>query len=785
MKRPHRIATLLAGALLLSVGPVLTSTEAASAAVGGFSTVADLGYRATSVAATQDGSSAYTAGIKDGKAVVTLVAADGAASPVAVDAAGTRAQVAQLPQDPTGAYLLVTGGPTATLWTLAGTTATPLPFPATMPTSGRAFTPVTLAGNDVSRGLFLAGDTTNDGGGPQATALYYGTQNGESTPSWHDQPTVAGHGHVLPYAQATKGAFAAGSRGEGLDWQPQGTISRVVLQMRDNTLRSGYNDSTVGRFPSADEAWRVPADLVEARRTDYGLNPRGWGAQGGAGSKERGWCQTVGSEKCEAPAFPVSAAIALSDGRVLVGGRNTALDGVTPADTAAPAGFALTDTAQIHPAAVPGTVGNIVDDLSAATVGLKAWAVTFDGTSSHVQSSDLGQWQAPVKPTPPTGQVPAGMAFAPVTTVTFTAEEVVSPANGVAYVSGIQGGTAVVRRFAADGTSADVTFEGMPEGPKGTHTDIVATDGRVGLLVTGGEEATLWEIVGTTAYRAWLAASPEGSTNFFQPVALAADSPNSVWVTAGEWLPGKASPRPNAMHWDGTRWTGVGADPQMSVLATVAPSAYAADGDLFHLYYDTARYSFLNAARRNPNKAPVQLPNVAGSGTGGETRKPSWTIASADDYTMWGYTYTYSSPPSLGACTRVVKNEAVDPADTQTLACTPPPWAVSAATRLGDGRVVLGGETQPRGHAPEFALVQGQGSTPVAIPGTVGAETVSLAAAPTSGVVWAITKDAAGALTLQKADLGSFSDTGSGTAAPAPSAPALARTTQGFLASDR
>lgn len=331
-----------------------------------------------------------------------------------------------------------------------------------------------------------------------------------------------------------------------------------------------------------------------------------------------------------------------------------------------------------------------------------------------------------------------GPALMRLATLPDTTSAITSPKDGTAYVAGVDADgqvklERVVRR--ANGSVTTTTIA-VPSASGYTRVSLTSGGGRTYLLVASLGATTVYEVVGARVVPQTLPdAGPVAGTRIVHAIA-AAD--------------------------DGTPWVVLG--------VPVAPGApvqdyYAAHRDRHGSWTFTTTFhgSIINVKRAFVSAGRIV---VVGGTQGLETRSITWegatwrdervgfqkfqsnvlhdetTTVSATDYTRWGFNLEQPQPPASGAqfgvCLHVV--------DGQSASCPAPRWAVTAAVRLADGRVVLGGEdaiSQMWGRAAQggVAVVATPNAEPTEVEGEVGSGVIDLAAANRGTTVWALTSD--------------------------------------------
>lgn len=303
-------------------------------------------------------------------------------------------------------------------------------------------------------------------------------------------------------------------------------------------------------------------------------------------------------------------------------------------------------------------------------------------------------------------------AFAPIATLPFPATSVVSPAAGTAYVAGLDtSGIAHLARFAADGARTDIVI------PKAGTTQVapkLTSAGGATWLLTNG---IVYRVDGTTLTPVAVPL-PAGASIY----GIAADGASSLWV---------------AYQRSSTTMNTLKGAVHLSDGSSSRTSEIDSYGSLTGPVWATQGHVFMTSL------LPVHYGSYNGyTSTGGEwTSTPLYgqltadiTFASGTDYTVWGGNWSPFGPTTNGTCTHYVG--AVEKTD-----CVAPAMVVAAATRLADGRVVLGGSTQyPQATAPgSFMVVPAAGGAPVPLAGSIGDRVVDLAAEPTGSGVWAVT----------------------------------------------
>ncbi|WP_409484849.1 hypothetical protein [Arsenicicoccus dermatophilus] len=331
--------------------------------------------------------------------------------------------------------------------------------------------------------------------------------------------------------------------------------------------------------------------------------------------------------------------------------------------------------------------------------------------------------------------------FAPVTTLDFDALRIASPAAGQSAVAGI-------RR--ADATSEGPLVVATATGRSWTTTTldataqdvrIAASDGKT-FVMGVGEKPSLWQHDG----RRWTRLSLPTTVETMRSMALtsAHGTPVVIGTPTQGAVPAGSTASQSLMvtryadgTWQGRATTFDGANPAPGGVA--APYlALAVQGHVLSTTRQVSGHPVVQDLSTSPAtpllafglRYRTVLDTPAGFTAQGPTEVVGWGSRLASDST--------GSRTETGLCRR---SSGTD--------CPAPPWAVSAATRLADGRDVLGGRDTAATTDREGTVLRrveggfayaAPGATPTPVAGDPGDTTSSIAAEPTGTTVWALTR---------------------------------------------
>lgn len=327
-----------------------------------------------------------------------------------------------------------------------------------------------------------------------------------------------------------------------------------------------------------------------------------------------------------------------------------------------------------------------------------------------------------------------------VATLPVTMTRITSPKDGIAYVAGADSSGVVALKRWVRRPNGRLVSTAIPVPPVNGYARVSLSSGggRTFLLVASGAATALYEVVGARLVpQALPDAGPVTGTRIVHAAAVAAD---------------------------GTPWVVVG--------VPVAPGAptqdyYAAHRDRYGSWTFTApfRGNIIDVKRAFVSAGRIV---IVGGTQGLETWTSTWegstwrdekvgfekfeshvrydqtTTVSATDHTRWGFNLEQQQPPAPGVQFGVCRHTVGG----QTTSCPAPEWAVTAAVRLGDGRVVLGGvdavsQMWSRAAQGGVALLSAPGAVPSPVTAEVGGGVLDLAAADRGTTVWALTTDRA------------------------------------------
>lgn len=366
----------------------------------------------------------------------------------------------------------------------------------------------------------------------------------------------------------------------------------------------------------------------------------------------------------------------------------------------------------------------LLSRLAALGVGL---AVPIGSTA--LMGIDLPR-HAQAAPTEASGAPDVATGFAPVADLDLTATSLASPSDGQVYVAGVDAGGRARATLWIGGSPAVVDVDAP--GPATVRSAAGQT-----LLLTGrGRMTRLWQLRGATATALDLPALADDE----RITGMAVDHTGLHLTLARGGVLDGSLPYLGVARWNGIVWTTSYTPFDGERASDFEAPVYALDGTV--VTFTRTQHRVTGWAWDGSSWSDIPSPGIEYRGFVDHT----WLLTGTDlpSAVAWGYAYDIGRAGAkqvttpLGTCHQLGTNTA----------CAAPRWPVSAATRLPGGQVVLGASDREGSMAPDepgtFAVVPTPGAMPVDIPGDNGDRVVELAAEPTSGAVWALTRTVAG-----------------------------------------